>query len=132
MAEKLDQKETVGFEELLLSNIYNQEALINLLEAKGIIKKAELLPTISLTRPKTFLGRDTVSSMKSGIVYGYSFLVEGILDRLKKKFKNIPQVVATGGEADLIAAYCTSINKVEQNLTLEGLRLAYKKYVKNT
>ena len=43
MAETFDSKETVSFEELLLSNVYTQEALINLLEAKGIIKKAELL-----------------------------------------------------------------------------------------
>ncbi len=43
MAEKLNQKETVSFEELLMSNVYTQEALINLLEKKGIITKAELL-----------------------------------------------------------------------------------------
>ena len=43
---KLDTKETVSFEELLMSNVYTQEALINLLETKGIIKKAELLEEI--------------------------------------------------------------------------------------
>ena len=46
MAEKLDAKETVSFEELLMSNVFTQEALINLLEAKGIIKKSELLEEI--------------------------------------------------------------------------------------
>jgi hypothetical protein len=43
MAEKLDPKETVSFEELLLSNVLQQEALINLLDKKGIIKKGEIL-----------------------------------------------------------------------------------------
>ena len=52
MAEKLDPKETVSFEELLMSNVYTQEALINLLEAKGIIKKAELLEEIKNLRKK--------------------------------------------------------------------------------
>ena len=52
MAEKLEPKETVSFEELLLSNVYTQEALINLLEAKGIIKKAELLEEIKKLRDK--------------------------------------------------------------------------------
>jgi hypothetical protein len=52
MAEKPDAKETVSFEELLMSNVYTQEALINLLEAKGIIKKAELLEEINKLRDK--------------------------------------------------------------------------------
>ncbi len=55
MAEKLDLKELVGFEELLMSNIYTQEALINLLDAKGIIRKSELLEEIKRVkrdRPK--------------------------------------------------------------------------------
>ena len=50
MAEKLDPKEVVSFEEVLLSNVYTQEALINLLEAKGIIKKAELMKEIKRLR----------------------------------------------------------------------------------
>ena len=50
MAKKLDQKEIVSFEEMLMSNTYEQEALINLLEKKGIIKKAELLEEIKKLR----------------------------------------------------------------------------------
>ena len=50
MAEKLDPKQVVSFEEVLMSNVYTQEALINLLEAKGIIKKAELLEEIKRLR----------------------------------------------------------------------------------
>jgi hypothetical protein len=52
MAKKLSSNETVSFEEVLLSNVYTQEALINLLEAKGIIKKAELLDEIKRLRNK--------------------------------------------------------------------------------
>ncbi len=50
MAEKLDPKEVVSFEEVLLSNVYTQEALINLLEARGIIKKTELPEEIKRLR----------------------------------------------------------------------------------
>ena len=57
MAEKLDMKEIVSFEELLMSNIYTQEALINLLEAKGIIKKPELLQEIRRIRNQKAKGR---------------------------------------------------------------------------
>ena len=58
MAEKLDPKEVVSFEEVLLSNVYTQEALINLLEAKGIIKKAELMEEIKRLRNKEEAGKD--------------------------------------------------------------------------
>jgi hypothetical protein len=57
MAEKVDMKEIVSFEELLMSNIYTQEALINLLDAKGIITKAELLEEIRKIRNQEAKGR---------------------------------------------------------------------------
>lgn len=52
MAKKLEQKETVTFEELLMSNVYTQEALINLLEKKGVLTKAELLEEIKRLKGK--------------------------------------------------------------------------------
>jgi len=52
MAEKLDPKETVSFEELLITNVVEQEALVNLLEKKGVITKAELLEEIKKLRNK--------------------------------------------------------------------------------
>jgi len=88
---------------------------------KALTRDADLLPEIDLGRPKALLGRETASSMKSGIVYGYSFLVEGILQQLKKKLKSRPYIVATGGKASLMSHYCRSINRVDENLTLEGL-----------
>ena len=50
MAEKMDLKEIASFEEVLMSNVFTQDALINLLEAKGIIKKSELLEEINRLR----------------------------------------------------------------------------------
>lgn len=52
MAKKLEQKETVTFEELLMSNVYTQEALINLLQKKGVLTKAELLEEIKRLKGK--------------------------------------------------------------------------------
>ena len=57
MAEKLDPKEAVSFEEFLLSNVYTQEALINLFEVKGIIKRAEVLQEVKRPRGRTNRGR---------------------------------------------------------------------------
>jgi type III pantothenate kinase len=96
------------------------------LSLQALISKAELLPEMALSKPRTLLGRETVSSMKSGIVYGYGFLVEGILQQLKKRLKTKCQVVATGGEASLMRHYSRSIDKIDENLTLEGLKVAFQ------
>ena len=59
---------------------------------------------IELTRPEHVIGKNTVSAMQSGIVYGYVGQVEGIVSRMKKLSKQNPHVIATGGMASLIAS----------------------------
>lgn len=97
------------------------------LALNALSENADLLPKIKLDEPREFLGRDTVSSIKSGMVYGYSFLVEGIIKNLKQKLGPHPKVIATGGKAPLMFAYCRSINRLCEHLTLEGLRIAGQK-----
>jgi type III pantothenate kinase len=94
---------------------------------QALIRHADLLPKIRLKRPRAILGRDTATSMQSGIVYGYSFLVESMLKRLKKTISPKAYVVATGGWASLMRRFCPTINQIEDNLTLEGLRLILEK-----
>ena len=62
------------------------------------------LPRIELTRPDHVIGKNTVSAMQSGIIYGYVGQVEGIVSRMKKLVSKNPQVIATGGVAALIAS----------------------------
>lgn len=93
----------------------------------ALMQNAALLPKkIQLTKVGKLLGRDTVSSMKSGIVYGYAALVDGIVQQLGKDFKTRPQTIATGGAVNLIAPYCNSIDSIDNNLTLEGILIAYE------
>lgn len=99
---------------------------------KALIKHADLLPKISLRKPQAILGRDTASSMLSGIVYGYSFLVETMLQRLKKILSPKAYVVATGGRASLMHNFCPTINAIEENLTLEGLKFILQEKEKKT
>lgn len=88
----------------------------------ALMQNAALLPKkIELKKVGRLLGQDTVSSMKSGMVYGYACLVDGLSRQLGKDFKARPQVIATGGAADLIVPYCNAIDKVDSNLTLEGI-----------
>jgi len=73
------------------------------------------------------VGRNTISAMQAGIVYGYVGQAEGIVARMKKQSKEKPTVIATGGMASLIAGESAVIDYVDPFLTLKGLYLIYKR-----
>ncbi|MBA3015189.1 MAG: type III pantothenate kinase [Proteobacteria bacterium] len=97
------------------------------IEALG--SKTAKLPRVDINIPPPQpIGTNTVSAIQSGILYGYGGLVEGLIQRLKTSFSpQIPKVIATGGMAKLIAPYASSLEEIEPNLTLEGLRLIYER-----
>lgn len=96
------------------------------LSLRNLSLKAALLPKIKLKPVKALLGKDTTTSMRSGILNGYAALCDGIIKALKLKYGKTLVVVATGGDAPLLAKYCSSIDKVDTDLTLKGLFLTYK------
>ena len=84
----------------------------------------EQLPRVDLLKPPaTVVGTDTISCIQSGIIFGYAGLVDGIVDRMKAELQTTPKVIATGGLAPLIRDVSHSIEAVESDLTLEGLRI---------
>lgn len=95
------------------------------ISTEALYTKAAKLPRIELTQPKTVIGKNTVTSMQSGIIYGFVGQTDGIITRMKKEMGGRAFVVATGGLAELISKESHSIDKVDSNLTLEGLRLIY-------
>lgn len=86
------------------------------------------LPRVDISSPPAApIGTNTVSAIKSGLLYGFGGLVEGLILRIKEQFHpTIPKVIATGGMARIIAPYAPSIEEVDPMLTLEGLRLIYE------
>jgi type III pantothenate kinase len=84
---------------------------------------AARLPRIGIGRPQAIIGRDTVSAMQSGIFWGYVGLIEGIIGRIRAEREARMKVVATGGLAPLLAEGTPVIERVDPDLTLEGLRL---------
>lgn len=96
------------------------------LSADALFRTAAKLPRIELVRPKSVLGRNTVSCMQSGIIFGFAGQVDEIVRRLIEE--NGPAtVVATGEAVDLIAPECRRVQHVDPWLTLDGLRLIYER-----
>ena len=97
------------------------------ISTEALYSRASKLPRIEIARPDCIIGKNTVSAMQSGILYGYVGQVEGIVSRIKAQSKVEPLVIATGGLATLIANESTAIDIVEPFLTLKGLQLIYKR-----
>jgi type III pantothenate kinase len=96
---------------------------------EALFDRASKLPRIELTRPDNVIGKNTVTAMQAGIVFGYVGQVEGIVARMKAQSKEEPTVIATGGLADLIASETTVIDVVDNFLTLRGLHLIYQRNI---
>lgn len=92
--------------------------------SEALFRQAAKLPRIEIKKPAEAIGRSTVSSMQSGVFYGYVGLVDGILKRIKDEI-GPSSVTATGGYADLIATGFSGFDRIEANLTMHGLRICY-------
>ncbi|MDN3451142.1 type III pantothenate kinase [Planococcus sp. APC 3906] len=97
------------------------------ISTEALYNRASKLPRIEIARPANVVGKNTVSAMQAGIVFGYVGQAEGIIARMKSQSKQKPTVIATGGMASLIAAESSMIDKVDPFLTLKGLYLIYKR-----
>jgi type III pantothenate kinase len=89
-----------------------------------LARRTALLPRISLAEPEHAIGKSTEEAMQAGAVFGYRGLIRGILRRLFREIDGRPAVVATGGDAALIASEMPEVGCIDVDITLEGLRIA--------
>ena len=95
--------------------------------AESLFNAGAMLPAVDLHKPDHVIGKNTILSLQSGVIYGFAGLVEGMVSRIKKELGGDAKVVATGGLANLIADEVDCIDSVEPELTLLGVRIIYEK-----
>ena len=96
------------------------------ISAESLFGRASRLFRVPLTPPREAIGKNTSDCLRSGIVFGYVGLVEGLLVRIRAELGGSARVIATGGLAPTIAPLTQSIERVDEDLTLEGLRMLWE------
>jgi len=93
----------------------------------ALVEHAAKLYRVELARPRDVVGRTTVGALRSGLIYGYTALVDGLVERIIRERGEKTRVIATGGLADLIAPESETIEETDEFLTLKGLRLIFER-----
>ncbi len=94
--------------------------------AESLIKKASMLSRVKIEAPPKVIGRDTQTMMQSGIFYGAICQIDGLVEKLKEEWGTPCQVIATGGFVTMLDKYSRQFDTVDPNLTLDGLRFAFR------
>ncbi len=98
------------------------------LSLEALHAAAAKLPKIGIKKPDSVIGNDTISAMRSGIYHGYISMIDGMVNKISEEMGGpAPFVIATGGLATLFTENLSSIEQIDNELTLKGLLTLYKK-----
>ena len=100
------------------------------ISADALFQHAARLPRVDVRKPPAVIGQTTVTSMQSGLFFGYVAMVDGIVTRIRGELEEGDRAicVATGGMAEVLAGETTTIQRVEPDLTLQGLRMIWHRH----
>jgi type III pantothenate kinase len=94
---------------------------------EALFSRAARLVKVDFAEPPSVIGKTTVAGLQSGLVYGFAGQVDGIVARMRDELGDEARVIATGGLADLVAPHAASIELVDHDLTLDGLRIVWSR-----
>jgi len=92
--------------------------------ADALFSRTARLPRVELVPPRSVVGKNTVESLQSGLIYGMAALVDGVVERIGKEVGQ-GEVIATGGLARVVIDECATVTRHEPWLTLDGLQIIY-------
>src|SRR5712692_11491826 len=98
-----------------------------LISVEALFQRASKAPPVEIVKPKEIVGKNPITSIQSGVFFGYVGLVDGIVERMQKESRTRVKVVATVGLARVIAPECSFIDEVDEFLTLDGLRIIHER-----
>jgi len=94
--------------------------------SEALFRSTAKLPRVELAKPRTIIGKNTISGMQAGLYYGYVGLIEGLINRIKQEMNCRPKVIATGDSAGVFTSEIKLIEIENPYLTLEGLKFIYE------
>jgi type III pantothenate kinase len=99
------------------------------ISADALFQRAARLPRVDVRKPPSIIGQTTVTSMQAGLYFGYVSMVDGIVTRIRAELPGGDRAIciATGGMAGVLSNETTTIQRVEPDLTLQGLRLIWER-----
>lgn len=95
--------------------------------ADALYERAAKLPRVEFERPARAIGKSTVQALQSGLYFGYSGLIDRVIEEILESMGGSPRIIATGGLANLLRYASQYIDEVDETLTLDGLRLVYER-----
>ncbi|MBI5969621.1 MAG: type III pantothenate kinase [Deltaproteobacteria bacterium] len=97
------------------------------ISSDALHEKTAKLPKVGALRPGNVIGKNTVDAVRSGLYWGFAGLVDGVLEKMIAEIKALPEIIATGGDAALIAVVSGFIKEIDEFLTLKGLKILYER-----
>jgi len=93
---------------------------------EALVAATAALRSVELTPPRSVIGKGTVEAIQAGLLFGHAGYVDGIVDRIREELGSEVRAVATGGLASTIVPHCRTVTTVDENLTLDGLRMLFE------
>ncbi len=94
--------------------------------ATALFQSTAQIRRVELVAPAQVIGKNTVTAVQSGIVFGTAALVDGLVEQVTKELGGSARVIATGGHAGAVIQHANRIEQVEPHLTLQGLKLIFE------